>query len=144
MLMVGGRTPLPPTEREAVLLAEPVPASFEDTVLVWLLSVPTVLLVTLMPIWHDAPAASVTFDTFIEVEPDPVPPSVAPQALFGAFHTTERPPVSVSEKAIPDSEDEPLGLLMLNTRVAVPPDAIEVGLNDTVTTGDNGAPPGTV
>src|SRR5580693_3407899 len=104
MLIVGGRIPLPPTERLAVLLAEPVPASFEDTVPVWLLTVPTVLLVTLMPIWQDAPAANVTFDTFMEVEPDPVPPSVAPQALFGDVPTTERPPVRVSEKAIPLSE----------------------------------------
>lgn len=141
MLMVGGRTPLPPTEREAVLLAEPVPASFEATVPVWLLTVPTVLLVTLMPIWQDVPAASVTLDTFMEVEPDPVPPSVAPQALFGAFPTTERPPVRVSEKAIPDSEVEPLGLLILKTRVALPPGAIEVGLNDTVTTGEEVDPP---
>src|SRR5580658_1440856 len=136
MLIIGGRVPVPPTTSEAVLLIAPVPPSLEVTFPVWLLYVPAVPAVTCTPVWQDAPAASVTPERLSEVEPAPVPVKVPPQELNGVEPTTVRPPVSVSESAIPVSVVAPLGFWMKMTSVLSPPTAMAVGLNETVTTGD--------
>src|SRR5271156_3064992 len=127
MLIVGGRIPVPPTTSEAVLLIAPLSLSFEVTFPVWLLYVPAVPAVTWTPVWHDAPAASVTPERLSEVEPAPVPVKVPPQVFVAPDPTTVRPPVRLSENAIPVSVVAPLGFWMKNTSVAFPLTAMAVG-----------------
>src|SRR5271155_3752006 len=136
MLIVGGRIPVPPTTSEAVLLIAPVPPSFEVTFPVWLLYVPAVTAVTWTTVWQDAPATRGKPERLSELEPAPVPVKVPPQVFVTPDPTTVRPPVRLSENAIPVSALAPLGFWIKKTSVLFPLTAMAVGLNETVTTGD--------